>query len=726
MTNTNEELAIDGQLLGDAIIELNTSLRNVQIYPHDHPSVERSLDRVVIPLNRLFELRPEIKIGIAKDTLIIDEYYLDKKNPVYREFAERLSSLGISFITFFDGLTKDEIYRFHSFLVDASDLDTEEKISTCLKHQSLKHIKLNFVDYGVFTFDVGATGDANNKEHVWESYVYALLKGKSLGKDQLNEISRIEPENLAGLLNTGNVEGLNEESYNRVIATYLRTSSEGSFSGERLKRLTDFIMQLNPDIKKQFLSEAMKGFSRDTVSFQQALGDVSVDTAINLLQVVSEQRIALPEALRNLLEAFSKIEKHVEMTQQHFGDSCMVDDILLSPDVTNFLKEGDFRAFVTEKYEKEIQKVLQFDLSKRNWQKTGDLFEACESRAFEEHFSYILLELVTAGVLGDQEIVEHVPILREQGRHFVKTGQYAEALHVIKGLKDFVRETFAHIQVTVFEHFHAPEFVSDIIASFRALGRLKREEATALCDYYGEGMVPSLIDALIEEESAATRRFLILLITRFGKHAASEAVRRLEDDRWYVKRNMLTILAACGGKEVIQYVKTCCNDDNPKVVFEAVKCLLEKGDRFGVEIVMQQLGSHSKEHVNQAISLVGTYRIKAAVPVLIEMLRKKEITKTDYLDKIRVVEVLGELGDPKSIEALRNLASLKSILFKSAVEKLKEEVFKTLKHYPIEDVRDIAEGGTRSKNSIIRSESLQLVKHANQENIEQRQGHGII
>jgi HEAT repeat protein len=189
---------------------------------------------------------------------------------------------------------------------------------------------------------------------------------------------------------------------------------------------------------------------------------------------------------------------------------------------------------------------------------------------------------------------------------------------------------------------------------------------------------------------------------------------------------MLTILTACGGREMVKHVKACCQDENPKVVSEAARCLLEYGDEFGVEIVMQLLNSHSTEHVNHAVSLIGTYQINEAVPVLIGLLEKQEITRTDYLDKIPVVKALGEIGDPKSIEALRNLASSKSILFKSTVERLKEEIFKTLKYYPIDHVLDIAQGGTRSKNSVIRNESLQLVKRASQENMERRQSHGVI
>lgn len=111
-----------------------------------------------------------------------------------------------------------------------------------------------------------------------------------------------------------------------------------------------------------------------------------------------------------------------------------------------------------------------------------------------------------------------------------------------------------------------------------------------------------------------------------------------------------------------------------------------------------------------AITLSGTFKINEAVPELIRKVEKKGVTGADYLDKIQLAAVLGKIGDPSAIGALKNLMFSKSILFKSAIERLREEVFKTLKHYPLNDVRGLAEAGAKSKNDAIREESLKQLK----------------
>lgn len=100
MPEESEKIPLDARLLSDAIIELNISRRNVAIYPKDHPSVDKSLNRVFEFLQKLFELRAEITLAVAKDTLIIDGFYLDRKNPVYRDFALHLNKMNIAYISF--------------------------------------------------------------------------------------------------------------------------------------------------------------------------------------------------------------------------------------------------------------------------------------------------------------------------------------------------------------------------------------------------------------------------------------------------------------------------------------------------------------------------------------------------------------------------------------------------------------------------------------------------
>ena len=152
-----EKIPIDSRLLSDAIIELNISRRNVSIFPKDHPSVEKSLGRAFEFLQKLFEFRAEITLAVAKDTLIIDDFFLDKKNPVYREFALQLSKMNITYVTFLTGLTKEELYEFHHIISGKIGETSPQEVQEMFREKNMIHLKAGFIDYDAFSFEEGKT-----------------------------------------------------------------------------------------------------------------------------------------------------------------------------------------------------------------------------------------------------------------------------------------------------------------------------------------------------------------------------------------------------------------------------------------------------------------------------------------------------------------------------------------------------------------------------------------
>ena len=110
------ELPLDTQLLSEAVIELNISRKNVGIYPPGHTQITKSIEQAHDILLRLFELRSEMTLGVAKDTLMVGQDYLDQKNPVYRDFAFSMNQQEIAAVTFISGLAKEELVSFHRIL----------------------------------------------------------------------------------------------------------------------------------------------------------------------------------------------------------------------------------------------------------------------------------------------------------------------------------------------------------------------------------------------------------------------------------------------------------------------------------------------------------------------------------------------------------------------------------------------------------------------------------
>ncbi|NOZ25679.1 MAG: HEAT repeat domain-containing protein [Nitrospirae bacterium] len=713
MADDREILPLDAQLLSEAIFELNVSRRNVNIYPAGHPSVERSLNKAFDSLERLFELRAEITFAVAKDTIIIEDSVLDKKNTAYREFALHLSGMNIAYVTFRAGLTKDELYKFLSFLsVDTKELSPEE-LQEVLEGYSLIHIRAGFIDYDAFSFGEGMTerGDGSSAGSggagLWERYVRGLLDG-TLQTDGADVIQEIPPEALAEMLNTTDPREIKEAGCERVINTYMKQSAKKTFSSRELTRLIDFISKLRPELKRQFLSSAIKNVSTDIRSTERALKEISVDKIIELLSAIDEQQVTIPAALKNLLDKFSKFYQ-LGSEDTTFGDSIIADDIFLSPDVVTLLGQGDFESYVTDVYQKEIERVLRFDVSDVASNELAELRKACSDEHVERYFNQTMLELISSDIIEEDEYEYIINIIKDEAVQFIETGQYGQVLKIFRVLEaNISKDRFPDISSEALKYYKSPEFIAQFIESLRIIGRQAREDAQQLCDYYGERIISPLMEALVVEESQTIRHFLISLITHFGEKAIPAAIKHISDSRWFVKRNMLHILNECGTKEVLPHVRPYCHHENHKVSFEAIKCLLKEGDAYGINALRGYLRSENRELVEQAIALTGIYKVKELVPELIQMLKRKGISGKDIHEKIPIVRALGQIGDPSALDAVRKALSIKSILFKSAVERLREAIYRSLKYYPFEHVQDLVEKGLKSKNERIRHESMKI------------------
>ena len=249
-----------------------------------------------------------------------------------------------------------------------------------------------------------------------------------------------------------------------------------------------------------------------------------------------------------------------------------------------------------------------------------------------------------------------------------------------------------------------------LVDSLKLLGRQMRAEVWGMCDYYDKTIIPYLMDALIEEESPSVRRFLLDLLGQFGNKVIGEAVERLNDARWFVKRNMLYILRDLDIKEASEYIRPHCNDENSKVRLTALKCLLSVRDAYAVETIRRHLTSDSQELFQQALSLAASFKVEDTVGDLVRLLERQVLTGADILNKIPIVRTLGEIGDPRALDALRSLLSMRSVLHRKNTDRLKVEIYKTLKNYPYEAIKDLIESGLSSTNKIIRDQSLLLRK----------------
>lgn len=669
-------LPLDVHLLGNAIIELNIARHILSLYSREHQLVQLSLDKTAAILADLFELRPEISLAVAKDTLIIDERHLDPKNPVFREFALALSQMSVALVSFIKGVTRDEVYDFLRFLSREATGVSSEALPGILAEYQLRHIRIEPLDYRAFAFAEDRAKKDGSDEFLLERYIKELLDGNLPSDGVQAVVENVEPGTLAVLMNQAGGELTHEASYDTVVSSYLRGGAGKPVSGGDLQRLMTFVAGLRPELKQQFLVSSVKSLSRDPAALSQALEGVSVDSILEFVTELDLTHVALPAELGTLIARFARTGVQLP------GGGLNIDDVLLSPEISSLFKEDEGHQHAPESYLAEIRSVVEaqtvvvsnlesLELAR---ELDEDYVRYCQANAL-----LTLLDCPLPGLITLEDEAAYATAFTALAQHSVGSGQYAQLLEQLTRFEDLEgRGIHKSVVRTVREFCREPEFVMSVADSFRRYGRANRAGAALICAFYGRSIVPPLFDLLAVEERMHLRRLLLQLLAGLAEHTVREAPLRLRDGRWHVRRNTLYLLAECGARLDPALLEPLSGDSDPRVRLECARCLVLAGAAAGAETLRALLHDAADGMADAAIATAGAMGVRELLPDLVALI-KKSSGSDGARQRLRAVRSLGQMGGDQAATALRELLELRISLFPGETKSFRNEVRRMLK-----------------------------------------------
>jgi hypothetical protein len=704
-----EKLPIDAKLLSDAVIELNISRRSVGLYPREHPIARESIEKAFEFLKKLFDLRSSITIGIAKDTLVIDEYTLDRKNPVFREFALSIHNKAIAAITFYCGLEKEELFGLHE-LITAKDAPPDKPVAEVAREKGLQHIVLTPLDISKFGFVEDSLRQTDSEAKLWEDYLYGLLEGKLADGDSEGVLLNVAPEEIAGLINDQVPEDAPEVTYDRVITTYMRKKKDSGINKELFSRFISMVQNLSPKLKQQFLSRTFNGPAIDAGEAERLFGELGHEDIERVMTMFSEHTSLIPDSLRNLIDKLSSAKKGEGFFDLIVNRKGLVDDVEIDERIMGLFNVDNFKTFVTDEYRAELERMLR-GFEGRMSPALEQVRRECRDEIVDRTVSEVMLELLEADGTGRDDYLVLLSKLGELVGDFLETGRFEEISEIYNTLYShtltgrYRDEASGMLQF----FFYSGESVARIIDAFKLWGRHGREGVVRLAGVLKRYLADPMFDALAEETDPSIRKFLLSVLIGFRSDILPEAARRLNDQRWYVVRNMIYLVRECNGVKYVAQIKPFAKHPDKRISLEAVKTLLHFNVPGTFPYIRLYLLSTDLELRDQVVRLSGMYKVKEAVPYLVTILQKKDLFGTEWFYKSAAVKALGEIGDPRAVDILTRLYQSRTILYRSAMDGLKIEIFKSLSHYPRASVKSLLEQGLASKNQEIRAVSEKLL-----------------
>lgn len=151
---------------------LEATVKNVAVYPHDHPSVRGVSQRAFDHLGQILEEKKEINLGIVNGVLFVDDYQFSEATPYSESFLKILNSFEIDDLTIVQDVSQDDLLTFAGILKSAEH--GREVFLRLAEERKLKNIGLK----GLVVTDEGLdlTGEIVNAYHEAVSSVTVFFR----------------------------------------------------------------------------------------------------------------------------------------------------------------------------------------------------------------------------------------------------------------------------------------------------------------------------------------------------------------------------------------------------------------------------------------------------------------------------------------------------------------------------------------------------------------------
>jgi HEAT repeat protein len=173
-----------------------------------------------------------------------------------------------------------------------------------------------------------------------------------------------------------------------------------------------------------------------------------------------------------------------------------------------------------------------------------------------------------------------------------------------------------------------------------------------------EGM-KHLLHTLAETKEAPVRRTIYNTLLLFGEAAREEAERRIKDERWFVVRQMVSLLGEIGSIHSIEALSKVLDHPELRVRNAVVKSLGRIQSNDSAIILITTLNGSDRPLFLNTIIALGVLKDPSAIETLGELALKGNAFSGNLEIRKEAVKSLGLIGNDRAIPTLTRLISRK-------------------------------------------------------------------
>ena len=714
-----------GNEVADFIRSLALAWKNLAAYPPGHPALAASLNAADRSFSDLRGPAGDVVLGIAADGIMYGSDKIDSTQA--QKFAQALYSRGVAVVRFAGATTKSDIEQLLRLLAGAPG-EAAPPMWEALTAAGVMNIHLQPVDYSAVRVTDELAPPDHKRESLWEDILRALVAGRELSPKSQQLLS-------------GEIRSVDELS--ALVLRYIDTEEDAApFDPD-----ATFGVRLNPrhgKVAEVMVSRVADAIGAHIASSSGLRRQLAVQQVIQLLRMMPEplrgaiiKSILRPlsadesagaqlrevaaslthdevtEALRYLAAAGNLSSHALTLLQSLAALDAKNDELPPAPpglvgELVQLFGEDDIDRFNPPEHKSLLGdvtiKVPRVNQTTANTiDKLGARVETVAPDAVDRQLAVTVLDLLAKhgdSRPGDALLARADTLFRSE----LAAGLFSDALELIERIRQIASESKSDgLRTSIsasFGRLGSTEIVQSLIDSLANAPTDKAATIRRLIDTLGTAATRNLLLALSEEENRSRRRRVFDLVCSLGPRIVPEVISFLDDDRWYVVRNMILLLRTVNDRTSLPAIRRVAQHADLRVRLEAIKTLLAFDASVPRALLEEAINDRDPKLAETAIALVGNYGIKEAVNPLLQILARRDFFGSRRSIRILAIKALGELAEPEALPQMQHLFSTSFLPWPNRAER--QAAFESLAAYPPEARAPFVERGLRSRDPQIR------------------------
>lgn len=588
------------------------------MYPPGHPFLARSAEAVFARLDALLVDRGSLAFGVARDRLVIEGVATEPENPVLSGLAGRLHRHRVGAVTLTRGVSPGDVASLLGTL--AVEAEHAGAVMALAERPEWAHVRLHPLSFANLELaDESPERGEGGERAARAPQLWIGLARAALARTEADDAPAPEPVVVARAIN----EHAHAAAYDQVIVGYLLQlaeelrSGEGRGAHEVRRRLSRLIVELRPETLRRLVEMGGDAGQRRRFILDASHG-FAADAVVKLVEAASQaSERSISDSLLRLL---TKLAVHAD---QSAGPDRAVAGVALREQVERLIGGWSLHDPNPETYRIALDRLAR----------EAEALPAMRGPAGAEPERMVRMAL---------EVDADGPAAWAAAAQLADGGRLPELVAILSEADD---STFA---AALWEAITIP-------ARVRELLRAGAEGAAALdtvCARLGDGAVAAVMDELVESDNRGVRRAALARLAQMGEPAAGESLRRLDDPRWYVVRNLLSLLADLGAAPESAVLARFVRHGDERVRREAFKLAFREADERARALPLALVDADAQV-LRMAVAECAAGIPASALPLLCRRIADPAV---DPELRAQAVRALGVSREPLALRTLVRLA----------------------------------------------------------------------